>query len=224
MLLSAGSQVGTSVSLELSDVNFKENSDVSEQMEKLEDTFQSLFHRLIKELEQEEAVCLIERLSRLPITLKSEYQSDILKIMPALQRMKRTSEVFLILGNLMSFVDPALLKYIVSVFGSIDLKKDFEEYDSNLQQFKQRTTVHQLQSCWPGQQSTSLEFEVLKSKFEITPDQYTLEMLDQLRRRYCSEVKLSDAVSNIVGESASVKFVEQIPSEASDMHTTNQGM
>ena len=197
--------------------------DVSKQIEELENEFRNLFSEANEELKEVEPFKLIDCLVLLPVQLKKEYQSDISKILPDLRREESSRVVLIQIGDLFSFIEPALLGHIVLSFGSDLLKHKFKDYCEKLERFTKRTTVHHLLTYWPGDLLSSFEFELLKTKLKSPPDQYTLEDLDKLRKRFCCEMKLSTLISNVIGSLGSVKVNESIAFSDSGMPTKDQG-
>lgn len=197
--------------------------DVSEQIEILEKEFRNLFSETNEELKKVEPFELINCLVLLPVQLRKEYRSDISNILPDLRRAVNSPVVLIQIGDLFSFIEPDLLRHIVHCFGSAGLKLKFEKYCNELERFMKLTTVHHLLTYWPGDLLSSFEFELLKTKLKLPLDQYTLEDLDKLRKRFCCEMKLSTLISNVIGSLGSVKVREPIASSVSVMPTKNQG-
>ena len=107
-----------------------------------------------------------------------------------------------------------VLKYIIDVFGSETLKKKIASYSDVVLIFMKKTTVKPLMDIWPGQQEISPTFSKLKAKIDENPSTYTLYELDQLRKRFCSGIKLTDVVFILIGLETSNSFIVEwlIPS------------
>ena len=70
-----------------------------------------------------------------------------------------------------------------------------------------KTTVKQLMDIWPGQQEIPPNFSKLRAKINEDLSTYTLYELDQLRKRFCSGVKLTDIVLVLIGLEKANSFI-----------------
>ena len=100
------------------------------------------------------------------------------------------------------------------MFGSETLKKKIASYSDVVLVFMKKTTVKQLMDIWPGQQEIPPNFSKLRAKIDDNPSTYTLYELDQLRKRFCSGIKLTDVVFVLTGLETSNSFIVEwlIPS------------
>ena len=91
-----------------------------------------------------------------------------------------------------------------------------KEYCDGVIKFMHSTTVQQLMDHWPGKLEIPPNFSKLLAKIiDEDPTTYTLYELDQLRRRYCCEHKLTDLVFVIIVIDEVNSFIVQllIPSD-----------
>ena len=182
----------------------------------LERQFRQLHDNLLTELEHKKVSVpkMLRSLTLLPIEIRIEYKSAIIEMFPVLRRESTIGDLFYHLSPLVDFLSYGLLKYIIDMFGSKALKKKMVSYSDDILVFMKKTTVKQLMSVWPGQQEIPPTFSKLRAKIDEDPSTYTLHDLDQLRKRFCSGVKLSDIVLVLIGLETSNSFIAEwlIPS------------
>ena len=179
-------------------------------IENLEKQFSSLQRRLSSELTTKSEVSpeiLLESLTLLPIALRSEYQKFILENLSTLKKADSIREIFLHLNPLFSFIDYHLIKYLVEEFASTRLKRDTSAYIEAVRIFLDETTVLDLMDHWPGRRDIPPHFEELRAVIDGDPSKYTLRQLDNLRKRFCSETRLSEVVLSLIGVGRRNSFV-----------------
>ena len=176
-------------------------SDTAERIEALESQFDSLHRQLMSEIIENETLSgmeLLRALTMLPISLRKEYESLIQQMLPSLDMKGTVTELFLRLSPLFRFIDYELLGYLISKFGSLKLQEDMKLYVSKIQIFMRETTVADLMDYWPGDEQPHLNYSKLKAKFSSDPKSYTLERLNNFRRKFCSKVRLSEFIFSLV--------------------------
>ena len=104
--------------------------------------------------------------------------------------------------------------YLYSGVGPNSLKKMITSYSDDVLVFVKKTTVQQLMNVWPGQREVPPSFSKLRARIAENPSKYTLYELDQLRKRFCSEIKFTDIVFVLIGLEISNSFIAEwlIPS------------
>jgi hypothetical protein len=142
---------------------------------------------------------LVEALTLLPVALRSEYQSLIVRDLETFERADSIRKVFHRLNPHFTFIDYSLLKHIINQFGSKQLKSDMSEYIETVQAFMDQTTVQELMDHWPGMSEIPPHFEELRARIEEDSSSYTLRQLDDLRRRFCSKTRLYETVLILIG-------------------------
>ena len=191
--------------------------DVFSRMNELDLKFRSLHQGLLSELESKKVPVrkLVNSLTLLPIDLRQEYEKAISSKLPDLRREEEAGDLFRYhLNPLVNFLDYGLIKYVIDQFGSNTLKGMMKSYSDDALVFMKKTTVKQLMDVWPGQQEIPPNFSKLRAKIDKDPSTYTLYQLDQLRRRFCSAVKLTEFVSVLIGLHTANSFIVEwlIPS------------
>ena len=195
-----------------------EPDDVLSRIKELDLKFRSLHQGLLSELESKKVPVqkLVNSLTLLPIDLRQVYEKAISMKPPDLRREEEAGDLFCYhLNPLVNFLDHGLIKYFIDQFGSNTLKSMMKSYSDDALVFMKKTTVKQLMDVWPGQQEIPPNFSKLRAKIDKDPTTFTLYQLDQLRRRFCSAVKLTEFVSVFIGlHTANYKFIVEwlIPS------------
>ena len=192
------------------------DKDVISHVHDLERQFRQIHKNLLTELEENKVSVkeMLHSLTLLPTEIRIDYKPAITEIFPDLRRESTITDLFYHLSPLVDFLSYGLLKYIIDVFGSDALKIKLVSYSDNVLVFMKKTTVKELMSVWPGQQEIPPTFSKLRAKIDENPSTYTLYDLDQLRKRFCSGVKLSDIVLVLIGLETSNSFIAEwlIPS------------
>ena len=168
----------------------------------LEEKFSDLHQSLLFELTEGEGISVTKffhALKMLPIAVRKEYQDEIYKMTQKIASeshgpAKVTTDIFLNYCPLFTFIDYELLRHLSSKFGTEKLKEGMAAYIVEVEQFKKDTTVADVMDIWPGNTGIRLNYTKLKAKFEDDPRTYTLEKLDKFRRKFCSQLRLSEFI------------------------------
>ena len=192
--------------------NAEVGSDVASRMDKLETRFRAIHETIISELDSKKIPVrkIVNSLTSLPIELRREYQRSISEKVPELRREEHASDLFIYhLNPLINFIDYHLVKYVIEEFGSNTLKVNVRSYSNDVLVFMKKTTVKALiEHCrWPGMQSKSKGLTRLLIKIDGNEEQYTLYELDELRRRFCAGIKLTEVVFVLIGLETSTSFL-----------------
>ena len=140
---------------------------------------------------------------------------SIREAFPNIRRETTIREAFYHLSPLFDFLSCGLLKYIVNEHGSNSLIIMMKKYDDDVLEFMKKTTVKELMDNLSGQSDeVPPNFSKMRAKINRDPAAYTLYHLDQLRKRYCCELKLTDVVLVLIGLEMANSFIVEwiIPS------------
>ena len=132
---------------QVDDNGSNEPMNMASRIENLEDQFDNLQTRIIKELSTNPSITvqeILDKLTRLPLSLRKEYESSIVKRIPSMCTETQINELFIHLNPLTSFIDYGLIEYFIKKFGSDTLKRDMQFYCSKVLQFMKKTTIKQL--------------------------------------------------------------------------------
>ena len=198
---------------QINDRGSHESADIASRIETLENRFDDLQTRIRNELSTKPGITAKEVLSKitgLPLSLKKEYKSSIEKRIHGMRTETQIDDLFIVhLNPLSSFIDYGLIEYLIQKFGSEGLRKDMRSYCSEMVVFMKETTIKQLieTDCFPGQTEIPPKFSFIETKIGEDASKCTLEYLNRIRKRYCSEVKLSDIICHLVVVVESNSFI-----------------
>ena len=182
----------------------------------MEEKFGMLHKDFLSELKGNKSVDIediLQALTLLPVSLRTEYKGIIQDQLPSLERATTIGALFLHLNPLFSFIDYGLLEYLIMKLGSHQMKQNMRVYVSQIQPFMETTTVAQLMVCWPGMDELPPNFSQVRMKFNENPASYSLKKLNTFRKRFCCHFQLSEFVLMIIRiESGSFYVVWCIPS------------
>jgi hypothetical protein len=186
---------------QVDDRDSHESVDIASKIETLEYQFITLQTRIRLELSANPDMTvqrLLAKLAGLPLSLRKEYESSIAKHIPSMRTESQVNELFIHLNPLMSFIDYGLIEYIIKKFGSDALKRDMRSFCGEMVVFMKETTIKQLIGHLPGQIEIPPKFSLIVAKIGENASECTLEQLNTIRKRYCSEIKLSEIVLHLV--------------------------
>ena len=150
-----------------------------------------------------------QALVMLPIAFRKEYESSIQKIVKENDDNSTSvvnSRLFLLFSPLFVFIDYDLLNHMISKFGSAELKEKMALYVEDVKVFMTETKVGDLIDHWPGCEVSDLNYARLKVKFKDDPMTYTLERLNNFRRKFCSQVRLSEFIFCLISLESTESF------------------
>ena len=185
-------------------------------IKRLEKELFELQDRLVSELKSNRVSVhsVLQILTRPPFEIRKAYETVIQNMLPELEDKNNIHVLFFRLNPLFTFIDYELLEHLILKFGSDSLKDSMTSYACSIKLFKRDTTIADLIDYWPGPSSVEEEdkyFKKLRAKFDGEPKTYTLEKLDNFRRKFFSRMRLSEFVSVFILtslESASSFYAE----------------
>ena len=185
--------------------------DIDITIEDFERRFRSLQKEILHQLVESGVgtLTVINSLTLLPLKLRKEYEKAIQELLPPFSNKESINELFIRLNPLFSFLDYGLLEYIIKIYGRNILIKDMTTYSNDMCIFMKETTIKQLIEAdhFPGQTEIPPKFSLIEAKIGDDASKCTLEQLNRLRKRYCSEVKLSEIVFHLVAVIESNSFI-----------------
>ena len=148
----------------------------------------------------------------LPTAFRMAYERSIQQLLPDIEESDGPSviisSVFLLISPLFVFIDYDLLNHMIMKFGSAELKHEMALYIREVKIFMRETTVGDLIDHWPGGgcEVSDLKYGKLKAEFRDDPMTYTLERLNKFRRRFCSQVGISEFIFCIISVESTPSF------------------
>ena len=183
--------------------------DITQRIDVLQRKFRGLHSRLRSELNERRVSVddVLAELTLLPIECCKEYESSIQQKLSVLEESTQISNLFNRLNPLFTFIDYGLLEHLISNLGSTQLKESMTSYVREVQEFMQKTTVGDVINHWPGENVPQMNYSELKVKFKGDPKTYTLERLNNFRRKFCSRVRLSEFIFGLISLEPSESFI-----------------
>ena len=142
---------------------------------------------------------LVDSLTLLPVALRAEYHKFVFNNLDTLESANSIRKIFRHINLYFTFIDHGLMGHLIEEFGSEQLQQDMSVYAVKVQSFLSQTTVLQLMDHWPGRRDIPPHFEKLIAVIDGDPNKYTLRELDDLRKRLCSETRLSETILILIG-------------------------
>ena len=175
---------------------------VEERIPLLEDKIENLCDELRHEVEEKGVMAddVLDKMTFLPIKLRKEYQDRVTKKIEEKSTCSESiRQLFRFLINpLTTFLDYQLLEYLISKFGSSQLKQNMADYVVNVNKFMRETTVADLIDHWDGIEDKNLNFRELQVRFGEDPTKCNLELLNKHRKKFCSRYQLSEFVMVLI--------------------------
>lgn len=173
----------------------------------MQEVFEEIQNRLLEVLNEKEIkyTQLKKNLSTYPCHVQIKGFNSLKKISGEVG----LDDVFSIWNSefVWSFLDVTLLEYIVRRKGSSDLKEKMRNYSEKLKKFREQTTVYMLIDVQPDSLLAPDEFKRRKKvlppnelneceeavlNLRESPEQCTLEKLENLRKKTCRKFALSE--------------------------------
>ena len=116
------------------------------------------------------------------VTLDVSRQREHQEFMESFDKGTHLNDLWKRLGSYWNFLNFDLLEHVVNGFGSDDLKKKMESYESDLQCFRKATRLCDFIACWPvrGQTPPESELREFVANVDYHWDHCTLEDLEML--------------------------------------------
>ena len=173
----------------------------------LEEQFSSMQRKLLSELTTNSEVSPETLVDSLPVALRAEYHKFVFDNLDTLESAASIRNIFHHINLHFTFIDHGLMGHLIGVFGSEQLRRDMTAYSVKMKSFLSQTTVLQLMDHCPGQRDIPPHFEELMAVIDGDPSTYTLQQLDDLRRRLCSKTRLSETIFVLIGVGKKNSFV-----------------
>ena len=175
-------------------------------MEDLDKKFHHLFKDVRTEfIDNDQITCrkLLDTITDMPCRYKEEYKQYLRDNETRFEKAESVDRILRILNQELHFTDFALIEHLINELGSEPLKSKLVPYKQALKEFLRVTTVKHiiLSDQWSGVKKSDLPegFIELKTEINHDPSLYSLEKLDRLRRRICSQLRLTEVLTYLKG-------------------------
>ena len=172
---------------------------ISEQRKKLESRFSNLVCRLKDEmLKNRLTMCMSSfrhSVMHLPTTVRSDHYQFISEYSKDITKAEDIEDLFLHLNLYWTYLEYSLLSHIIECHSdtvSEELRRDMSNYERDMKVFKTQTTVKELLEVgvWSIRSDPPPGFSRIVTKLDQKPAEYTLEALDEFRRKICFKFNL----------------------------------
>ena len=208
------------------DVPSIQERDIAGQVHAFEGRFNHLVFRLQSELSRN-AIPMAQfrhSITLLPSTIRTEHYQFILERTKDIRRAEDIEEVFMHLNLYWTYLEYSLLKHIIhchSTVLSTELKEDMGRYENDIEIFKKCTTMEQLLRVGVGigciRREPPPHFSRVVMKLQGNPSDYTLEDIDEVRRKICLAFNLPTFILMLESiDEGSIWITWRIPS--SEVH------
>ena len=135
----------------------------------------------------------------LPPNLKKEHNSFINKAMREIKDAESSDDLMIVLGKYHHYLHYSLLKYIIDMHGSEDLKKKMADYMRKMEAFRKETRLEVFSKvCDDEPEEVNGKFAKMVTKHQIEWSTATLEDVERFRIQVCRELSLYDFSLNLL--------------------------
>ena len=171
--------------------------DTESRIEELERQFTDIQIAARKELESREGAVELVKEQLIAMPRQRKDKSSILEIVKQKRPFRDLTDLFIHLNDYWNFLEYHLLKQLIINLCSERLRKRVKIYGENVQNFQRNTTITEFikyrgdLANLKGKRIPQL-CKKLTMKHNIDPELYTLADLETLRKKTCSQVKLTE--------------------------------
>ena len=154
----------------------------------------------------------------LPPNLKKEHKVFVKKAKVEIKEAESVNDVFYVVGEHTDYLNYSLLKYIISLYGSDELKKEMAEHVQRMEIFRKKTRLEIFsKACEDKPGKNDGGFSTMVTKHEMDWATATLEDVENLRMDICRELSLYDfSLSLVAVAHGCVEITWQVPSSLVD--------
>ena len=135
----------------------------------------------------------------LPSKLKKEHKKFVREAKAEIKEADSTDDVMYVVGEHYDYLHYSLLKYVVDLYGSDDLKKTMEDYDKKMKAFRKETRLEVFSEvCDDEPEMVNGKFATMVSKHQMDWSTATLEDVEKFRIKFCRELSLYDFSLNLL--------------------------
>ena len=135
----------------------------------------------------------------LPPKLKKECKKFVREVKADLNQAKSVDDIFDVIGEHSGYLRYSLLKYVIDLYGSDELKKEMADYESEMKMFRKETRLEIFSEvCDDAPEKINGNFTEMVTKHDIDWATATLEDVERFRVEVCRELSLYDFSLNLV--------------------------
>ena len=126
----------------------------------------------------------------LPPNLKKEHKTFIKKAKADIKKAESIDDVLIEVGAHCDFLNYSLLKYIIDLYGSDEMKKEMVTYVERVKVFRRETRLEVFSEVYDHKIEKAKKFSVVITKHEMDWATATLEDVEKFRNDICCELSL----------------------------------
>ena len=135
----------------------------------------------------------------LPPNLKKEHSKFMQIAKPQIIQAESTDEIMYVIGEHNHYLHYSLLKYVIGLYGSVDLKKQMADYVKKMDGFRRNTKLEIFSEvCDDEPEEINGKFATLVSKHQWDWRTVTLDRVEKFRIHMCRELSLYDFSLNLL--------------------------
>ena len=136
----------------------------------------------------------------LPPNLKKQHRKFIQEAKADIKGATSADDIMDVIGAHYDYLHYSLLKYVVDLYGSNDLKDRMENYDNKMKMFRRETRLEIFAEtcCTDDPEKISEKFTTMVSKHQMDWSTATLEDVEKFRIQLCQELTLYDFSLNLL--------------------------
>ena len=126
----------------------------------------------------------------LPPNLKKEHKTFIKKAKADIKKAHSIDDVLIEVGTHCDFLNYSLLKYVIDLYGSDEMKKEMVAYVERVKVFRKETRLEVFSEVYDHKIEKAKNFSVVITKHEMDWATATLEDVEKFRNDICCELSL----------------------------------
>ena len=135
----------------------------------------------------------------LPPNLKKFHKKFLREAKAEIKEAESTDEVMYIIGEHHHYLHYSLLKYVIDLYGSANLKEKIAGFAKQIGKFRKETRLEVFsQVCDDEPEDINSKFTTMVSKHQMDWRTATLEHVEKFRIQVCQELSLYDFSLNLV--------------------------
>ncbi|CAI8049656.1 hypothetical protein GBAR_LOCUS27340 [Geodia barretti] len=135
----------------------------------------------------------------LPSNLKKEHRKFVTKVKAEIKQAESAEDIIDVIGEHYDYLHYTLLKYVVDLYGSQDLKSKMANYAEKTNGFRKETRLEIFSEvCADEPEDINGRFTTMVSKHQMDWRTATLEDVEKFRIQVCRELSLYDFSLNLV--------------------------
>ena len=149
----------------------------------------------------------------LPSHLKKEHKKFVREAKADLKEADSVDDVFIVVGEHNDYLRYSLLKHLIDLYGSEQLKKEMGDYATRVQTFRMETRLEVFSEvCDDQPEKVNGRFAEMVTKHEMSWARATLEYVEKFRIKVCRELSLYEFSLNLLrAEQGCVEITWRVP-------------